>query len=339
MATMKDIADKLGISINAVSLALNNKSGVSEALRRQVLRTADEINYISSKDKYVNTFRKTNLCIMMQKLYHTDLYFYSKVMYAVTEEARKNGYDSIVHFFDDNNMTVANALNERRVSGLIIIGKISDTNIRQLLTYEIPIVLVDHASFAVPLNCIITDNKSGGYMACKYLLEKGFTEIGFFGDLDYSLSIRERHFGFIQALQELAPYLEQTSRDLSVTGSIEHLILNNNPGGIADIIREKAKLPRGFICSNDHAAIALNTALRMLNLEVPSDISLIGFDNTALSELMNPKLTTINVRMSEMGKKAAKRLVHIISNKDHSIETIMMGVDLVVRDSVEVTAS
>lgn len=334
MATMKNIADQLGISINAVSLALNDKAGVSEELRRQVLRTADEIGYISSKEKYVKTFRKTNLCIMLQKLYNTDLYFYSKVMFAVTDEARKNGYDSIVHFFDDSDMTIANALEEKRVAGLIVIGKISDENIRRLLTYQIPMILVDHASFEIPLNCVITDNKSGGYMACKYLLEKGFEDIGFFGDLAYSLSIRDRYFGFLQAIRQYAPHLEEKAMELSITGDMEHYVLKNRPEGIYEILKTRKVLPKAFVCSNDIAALTLCTALRRLYLTVPQDISLIGFDNTTLSEVAAPPLTTVNVRMSEMGKKAVRRLIQIISHKDTSIETIMMGVNLVIRDTV-----
>mgnify|MGYP003436682023 CR=1 FL=1 len=66
---MRDIADSLGISVNAVSIALNNKAGVSDEMRTKILRTAEKIGYLKEKNKFVRTFSHTNLCIMMQKIY------------------------------------------------------------------------------------------------------------------------------------------------------------------------------------------------------------------------------------------------------------------------------
>lgn len=87
--TMKQIAELHGVSVNAVSLALNNKPGVSDEMRSKILRTAEETGYLESKDKYVRTFSRMNLCVMMQKKYSRDMNFYGRVLYAVVEEAKK----------------------------------------------------------------------------------------------------------------------------------------------------------------------------------------------------------------------------------------------------------
>ena len=78
--TMKDIANRLGISINAVSIALNDKPGVSDEMRLEILRTADEMGYINQKRKYLSVFSKTNICVLMQSYYADTGHFYSIVL-------------------------------------------------------------------------------------------------------------------------------------------------------------------------------------------------------------------------------------------------------------------
>lgn len=197
---MKQIAELHGVSVNAVSLALNNKPGVSDEMRSKILRTAEETGYLESKDKYVRTFSRMNLCVMMQKKYSRDMNFYGRVLYAVVEEAKKKGYDILMNFFDDIHLEVPAMISDHRVAGIIIIGKIKDENIAKLQIYNIPIVLVDHASLTKSVDSVLTDNKLGGFIVTKYLIEKGFQKIGFFGELKYSLSIKERFFGFKEAL-------------------------------------------------------------------------------------------------------------------------------------------
>lgn len=334
-ATMKDIAQKIGISVNAVSLALNNRTGVSEEVRMQVLRVADEMGYLGRKDKFINTFKRTNLCVMMQKMYHTDMYFYSKVLYAITDEARSSSYDSVIHFFDDNEFVLPNCITERRVAGIVVVGKISDENLTHLLEFNVPIVLVDHASLLHPVTCIVSDSKAGGYMATKYLLDNRFTDIGFFGDLSYSLSIQERHFGFRQAIETTAPHLAQQSVEFSITErGVEDLVLGSKIEQLAARVKALPKIPQAFVCSNDFAAIALSNAVRSMDLRVPEDLSLIGFDNIDLCKMTVPNLTTVNVGMGAMGRKAVEQLLRLIAKPGATIENIVMHVDLVERDSV-----
>ena len=90
--TMKDIANRLGISINAVSIALNDKPGVSDEMRLEILRTADEMGYINQKRKYLSVFSKTNICVLMQSYYADTGHFYSIVLRSIVEQAKTFGY-------------------------------------------------------------------------------------------------------------------------------------------------------------------------------------------------------------------------------------------------------
>ena len=178
--TMKDIAHQLGISINAVSIALNEKPGVSDEMRLLILQTADEMGYINQKRKYLSVFSKSNICVMMQSYYATTGHFYSIVLRSIVEEAKKRDYFSILHYFDDENLEIPECIIECKVAGILIVGKISDVNLITLKKTGIPVVLVDFTSLCDPSDCVLTHSKQGGYMMISYIIQKGYKEIGFF---------------------------------------------------------------------------------------------------------------------------------------------------------------
>lgn len=335
---MKDIAESLGISVNAVSLALNNKPGIGEETRQAILNIAHAMGYLETKEKFMRTYSSTHLCVMMQKRYSEDLNFYGKVLIGVTEEARNRGFDAMVDFFDDSQSAVPKVVRDHRVAGIIVIGKISDDNITQLQGYHIPLVIVDHASLTRQADSILTDNKQGGFLITRYLLEKGLQRIGFFGDLDYSLSIKERFFGFFEALYAQTGNRQRLYRDIersSVLSNIEQYALKNDTAVIAKRLQELEQLPEAFVCSNDRAAIAVQLALESLGWRVPEDVSLTGFDDIDMCERIRPRLTTIRVNKEAMGRLAVQRICHRIDHKSAPFQNIVMSVELIERESVK----
>ena len=99
--TMKDIANKLGISINAVSIALNDKPGVSDKMRLEILKMADKMGYINQKRQYLSVYSKSNICILMQSYYANTGHFYSIVLCSIVEQAKNFGYFSILNLCID----------------------------------------------------------------------------------------------------------------------------------------------------------------------------------------------------------------------------------------------
>lgn len=198
--TMKDIAKELNISINAVSIALNDKPGVSESMRLKILRTADKMGYINEKHHYLSVFSKSNICILMQSYYANTGHFYSIVLRSIVERAKELGYISILNYFEDNQFEFPDCIIDRKVAGILVVGKISDQNLNQLKNTGIPVVLVDYTSLGDTCDCVLTHNKQGGYLITQYVLDKGYKRVGFFGDLEYSLSFSDRFIGYKQAL-------------------------------------------------------------------------------------------------------------------------------------------
>jgi LacI family transcriptional regulator len=339
--TMKDIAKAMGLSVNAVSLALNDRKGVSEATRIGIMETAQKLGYLDRQVRYIKTFSQHHLCVLIQEMYdkkHKNTEFYSQILYYIIKEARDCGYDTLVHYFNEQDMSMPDCIAKRQVAGIIVLGKISTPNVEKLLTVNIRMVLVDHNPRLSNTNCIVTDNISGGYMAAKYLIRNGFTRIGYVGDFSYSKSVKERYYGFLEALiQEELVGFEETGeyiRKYSLIAEIEPYLINNNIDAIERILPEKTRLPQAYFCDNDAAAIMVMEALKRRKIMIPEEISIIGFDNSTLSENYHPKLTTINVNRELMGQKAVRRLIQLIGNENPEAEHTVLGVELIERDSV-----
>lgn len=336
--TMKDIAKRLGISINAVSIALNDKVGVSEEMRIEILRTADEMGYINQKRKYLSVFSKTNICVLMQSYYADTGHFYSIVLRSIVEQAKVFGFFSILNYFDDQKLQLPECIVERKVSGMIIVGKISNDNLMLLKKTGIPVVLVDFTSLYTPCDCVLTHNRQGGYMMTNHVISKGYKKIGFFGDLSYSLSFEDRYMGYRQALMNsgivnnegLIEYIDR----YSFTKGIENYVLNNDIQGIVNILKSK-ELPEVLVCANDSNAFIVILALNQLGMKIPEDIGVVGFDDTPLCTKSIPKITSIQVQKELMGQVAVSKLVDLIHRKESVTTTQLLSVKIIERNSLK----
>jgi DNA-binding LacI/PurR family transcriptional regulator len=341
--SMRDIAQALGVSVNAVSLALNDRKGVSKETRLKVMEAAQNLGYLDHKVHYANIFGLYHLCILIQDIYHVEgggeMTFYGQILYYAIREARDRGYDTVVHYFNDQHIVIPDCISAHKVTGIIVLGKISTANIEKLQATDIRMVIVDHNPRLPNTNCILTDNISGGFMATRRLIRGGFSKIGYFGAYTYSNSIKERYYGFVEALvqeglvnfQNAGEYVQK----YSIMGEIEPYVIDNNIDAIKKLLPRKAQLPQAYFCGNDAAALILIAALRRKNIEVPEEVSVIGFDNSYLAEKSSPKLTTINVSQELMGQKAVRRLVQLIENENEEAEHTILGVELVERESVQ----
>lgn len=335
---MKDIAEKLNISINAVSLALNDKEGVSDETRSLVFRTAAELGYFRGTPVFTGGNISKNFCLMIENRYFKDINFYSKVILGIENEARKNNYDIIVNFMDRSNFVVPAAVESRKASGILIVGAIEDEYLEKVLRFGLPTVLVDHASNMLNVDSVLTQNMSGAYMAVSYLIKNGQKNISFFGSIDYTLSFRERWLGFYEGMKDRkndsSSMLEGLAKN-SITGPLEKYIQNKDYNAIAELLRSIEKMPDAWVCSNDDGAIALYNALGILGLKVPDDVSIVGFDDIDLCKIISPQLTTIRVNKELMGQRAVKRLLWRIEHEQELCEHIRLAVSLIERDSVK----
>lgn len=336
--TMKDIAKRLNISINAVSIALNDKVGVSDEMRLTILKTADEMGYINEKKKYLSVFSKSNICVLMQSYYADTGHFYSIVLKAIVERAKLLGYFSVLSYFEDDKMSMPDCIKERKVAGVIVVGKISDDNFRLLKKTGIPIVLVDFTSLYETCDCVLTHNKQGGYMMTNHIIERGYQKIGFFGDLDYSSNFQDRYIGYKQAL--IDRHIIQNYQDdqyimkYSFLHDIEKYILSDQIDKIINILQTK-ELPEVLVCANDSNAFAVILALNQVGIHIPDDIGVVGFDDTPLCQKSVPQITTVQVQKELMGMVAVDKLIDRIHRKDDVLMTQLLSVKIIERASLK----
>ncbi len=336
--TMKEIARQLHVSLNAVSLALNDKSGVGKETRNRILNKAEELGYFKSKSKYKKALANKNICLMIPAQYFLKSDFYSKIVLGIENEAQKNGYEVLVNF-PDQFQNVLECLDEGRACGIISVGRIRDFYLLKLRHYGIPLVLVDHMSLTVPSDCILSNNRQGSYGATRLLIENGYRQIGFFGDLDYSMSIKERYAGYADALHTL-PFLADYSDTVQYTfhysalKGIEKDVIHHNLDGIVGTVKKIQEMPQAFVCSNDEAAVLLIHALQKLHYRVPEDIAVVGFDNTALAATVRPSLTTVNIHRKDTGAAAVDHLLWRLHHRNEPSKNIVLNVEVVVRDSI-----
>lgn len=336
--TMKDIAAKLGLSINAVSLALNDRAGVADETRRLVLDTAEAMGYLDQSVKYLQTYSNKNLCVLMKYRFFRDFRFYGRILLGIEEEAKKSGYDVFLNSYESEG-TIPSCVENKKVSGIIVVGKVSDAYLRVLKSYGLPIVLADHTSLSEAIDSIMSDNKLGTFKATAYLIEKGYTKIGYFGDARYTPSTIERFYGYHEAMLQyldIGGYEESMDYVLkySSLGSVEEKVISQDMDGLFEMFNQIEEKPEALLCSNDELAVMLMKVLQKNGYKIPEDISIIGFDDIELCRMVLPALTTVHVSKKLMGQKAVSRLLYRISHPKDSVEKLVLNVEIIERDSV-----
>lgn len=335
--TMKDIADRLELSVNAVSLALNGRTGVGEETRKLVLNTAEEMGYLEQSSKYTQTYSNKNICILLKHRFFRDFRFYGRILLGIEEEAKKSGYDVFINSFDTEEVPAC--VEGHKVSGIIVVGKIEDAFLIRLKEYHIPVVLADYVSLEESTDSVVSDNRLGAYKLASYLLERGFTKIGYFGDLEYSPSTRDRFLGFQEAVQHYL-HLDSFQKSIayvepfSALSNVEDYVIDQDAEGLFQMYEQIPMRPEALICSNDELAIFLMKTLQKKGVSIPEDIAIAGFDDIELSKMVTPALTTVHVQKKLMGKKAMQRLLQRIAHPNEEIEKTIMNVEVVERDSV-----
>ncbi len=332
--SMEDLADKLGISKNTVSLALRGMPGISNQTRELILKTAREMGY-----EYKGTLKSStgalskNICLVIPKSTYESQGFFSFIQLGIEDEAKRNQFNTILHYYNENEKDFQAPLSVKAgmVSGIITLGRVSSSTICRILELGLPTVMVDHYFDDRSLDYIISDSKSGGYRATMHLIENGHKEIGFIGNIKASISFYDRYEGYLKALQ--CSGLPVNSSHILADESFEELNFID-PALALKALKSLPKLPTAFFCCNDAEAINLYKALSSAGLSVPGDISVIGFDNIDWAKNISPELTTLHVDKELMGRKAVQRLISLLDTPSEAPEKCIVSVELISRNSV-----
>jgi len=329
--TMHDIANHLDISKNAVSLALSNKKGVSDSLRKKVLDTARQMNY----GNFIPNGEKSTCVISIVPEYiQNDTYFYSDIFWSIEKEAKKRACISIMSGISKNaekELILPQTPPEMENKGFLVIGIINSAYIDKLIQTGYPVVSVDITHLNTPVRSITASNIPGGYTAAKHLIDKGHKKIGFIGPVYSAQSIYERWCGFCQAMEVHGLKIDP---GFNIIGKKNEFKLFDTIEVLEGFINEIDSYPTAWFCAGDRIAIALNNILTRKGIKIPDDISIMGFDDIPMSQLVLPALTTMRIDRKLMGKLAIDSLFNSKQDYKQSIN-VNITVSLVERDSIK----
>lgn len=329
MITIKDIARLSNVSVSTVSKALNNRPDVGAATRKKILAIADQHHFSPNAfGKGLKSRTTENIgaifCRELQPLSGNP--FYSRVLEGIEAEIAINNYNLVLHLLPDENSTsLPKMIRERQVDGVVLIGLFRKQFIDKIIENNTPLVLIDPK---VSNDCccqVLIDNEHGAFSATQYLVNSGHKRIGFIsGDLS-RLSFKQRYDGYLKALKFNKLKVDQS---LIKTGGIE-----KGYEHVKKLLQLEDR-PTAIFAANDINAVFGYKAIHDMNLNIPEDISLIGFDDIELSRISSPPLSTIRVYKEEMGSIAVRTLLRIINKETECPVTTIVPVKLIERESV-----
>lgn len=251
--------------------------------------------------------------------------FYATLFYTVEKLCQKSGYKliySTLHTVEDfQRETAANAY-----AGYIFVSNVPTRVLDLALEQKFPSILVNN--YYERMTSVLSDNLEGTYRACRYLIERGHKEIGVVKGLPDYRSTQERLRGCIIALQEQGLSLND---DHVLQGEWDY---ESGYQAVQALLQSGKKLPTALVAFNDHLAVGAVRAIVEAGLQVPADISVVGFDNLEQAEYVSPGLTTVDIGASFMGEVTMHHLLGQIGQGVSHPVKILTPVKLVCRNSV-----
>lgn len=308
---MKDIAKRCGVSTATVSKALNGQPDIGEDTRERILHLADELGYMANATaRALKTNRSYNLGVLFVDPMHGGLAheFFSTVLDGIRSEAERHGYD--ITFINRNvgqrQTSYLQHCRYRGVDGVVIASAdFLDPMVVELVQSDLPVVTIDHV-FNNHI-CVASDNLQGMDALVRYVYEKGHRRLALIHGEVTSVT-QNRLTGFHRACEALGISVPQAW----IREGVFH-----DPDSCYRITKELLHLPERPDCiffPDDYSWIGGYNAIREAGLEVPRDISAVGYDGIPLSRIMSPVLTTWRQDTEALGTVAADRLIEQIEH-------------------------
>ena len=329
-STIKDVARVAGVSVATVSRALNGADHVTAQTRQRVQSVALELRFIpSSAARSLITRRTHTVGALLPDLYGE---YFSELIRGIDLKARARGLHLLVSSShgDEREATAALRAMHGRVDGLLVMSPhVNTESLAANLPLGLPVVLINtrlpeggQASFAV-------DNHGGALAMTRHLIKRGHRRVAFISGPDNNYEAQERLRGYRSALAECLPSATETVLAGDFT--------EESGWRACREIAALAQRPTAVFCGNDMMAIGCLAALAEAGIQVPHDIALAGFDDIPIARYVTPPLTTVRVRIAELGSLALDRLASAIENPGRSaIEHQTLRAELVVRQSCSV---
>jgi len=326
--TIKDVARVAGVSVATVSRALNGHANVTPQTREHVMGVVAQLRFVPSSAAQSMITRRTHTVGALLPDLHGE--YFSELIRGIDLAARARGLHLLVSSSHGDAAEAAAALRAMngRVDGLLVMSPhVNADFLWGNVPDDLPAVLMNtrvaggnHSSFAV-------DNHGGAYAMVRHLIERGHRDIAFVAGPESNFEAQERLAGYRAAIADLLPggtgervLQGDFTQESGFRAGSQVVALTNRPSAV--------------FASNDAMAIGCLSALNEAGLQVPQDIALAGFDDIPISRYVNPSLTTVRARITELGGLALERLASAIEEPGRlGAQHQTLRADLIVRQS------
>lgn len=307
--TLKDVAEKSGYSVNTVSRVLRNKDDIAENTKNTIKQIAEEMGYINNM--MASSLRLGYTKTIAVILGDVSNPHFSIMTKEIEEQSRKFGYSCFLINTNEDDDLELKAINDainKNVDGIIICPvQKSTNNIEFLKKRNVPFVLLGRHFDEIDTDYVICDDKLGGYLATKYLIDMGHRDILFINAPLYISSARERLEGYYKALDEAG-----------IEKNIDLVHIMDDVKNISDFdeIFNGKRIFTGIFSFNDVMAWSTWKFVQEKGFEIPKDYSIIGFDHIQSKMNIPFKLTSISSYKTKMSILAVDILVEKMQSKE-----------------------
>ncbi|MDR2634163.1 MAG: LacI family transcriptional regulator [Treponema sp.] len=336
--TMKDVAKAAGVSVSTVSHVINETRFVSPEVTEKIKNTVKALNFKTNPiARNLRSGKSRLIGFVVSNLEH---HFYVNIAKGIDKTINPLGYQLLLISSAENKeaeMKNIESLYLRGIDGLVVAPAAADcAYLKNILPPDFPLVFVDRQPASYQADCVLLNNTGAAYEATRYLLNTGYSRIGFvsfhFGEKAIDPTITERIEGYKQAYQEAG---------LEIDGDLVRAV----PGGSSSLAEllcaEPYELTRqllGFpvqaiLCGNSLAAIGVYQYLKNASIPIPQKVALITFDDDIWLSMTTPRISAVAQPAESMGSTAAKQLLRRIRVKTGPYTILRLDANLIVRES------
>ncbi|SKA82958.1 transcriptional regulator, LacI family [Caloramator quimbayensis] len=325
MATIKDIAEKAGVSLSTVSRVLNYDETLSvpDSLRKKIFEIAEELNYKKEKIKRTKS-SMLKVCILRgySDIIELEDTYYLSLRVLIEKKLREKNIEYIIQ--DKKNIDFS----LKSFDGIFALGIFSDKEVNLLKSIHSNIVFIDMSLDDYDFDSVVVDMKKSVKDVFNYFLSLNHSKIGFIGGkdiLDDEECIDWREKFFIDFSKKYGIYNENFIRIGNFTPSSGYTLTKE--------ILSKNIHPTALFIANDSMAIGAYRAISESGLSIPNDISIVGFNDIPTSQYLFPPLTTVRIFTNLLVDTAIELLIERIKNNRKISKKIIIPTELIIRDS------
>lgn len=328
--TIYDVAREANVSMATVSRVVNGNPNVKPATRKKVLKVIEELGYRpNAVARGLASKKTTTVGVIIPDISNM---FFSELARGIDDIANMYKYNIILSNSDQNiekEIKLINTMLEKQVDGIVYMGsRITEEHLKEFKTSPVPIVLAATIEATNSIPSVNINYEEAGYEATKLLIENDHNRLAFVTGLNDTTANKAKYEGFIQALKDI----DQTvNADLIYRGDLSY------QSGLkaVETLFEQEEKPTAIFAVSDEMALGVIHGIQDLGLNVPTDVEVIGFDNTRLATMIRPTLSTVVQPVYDIGAVAMRLLTKYMNKEEVDDSNVILPHQIIKRSSTK----